>query len=254
MDQTRRKLVLASASVPATLMLQACGGGDSDLAGAGSSTAPKATALAAKPTSGGYIDIGNVSSKSIDSVFRSGGTSEYLRYFVPVASNVRTQAVLQGASTSKKTAFVSLTEVLTTKTTPAVTHHRHLSLELADFPAVGASKQYNATTGYKGTLVVNTTTADGAGAKHYDYELKTGGIKVTHVSEGVMKLEFVGVGVLSLDYVDGAPITSQTFSTSPGTSLTLLSGSNLAVNPFILKNTSSSAITVAYAQTTCDWI
>jgi hypothetical protein len=34
----------------------------------------------------------------------------------------------------------------------------------------------------------------------------------------------------------------------------LLSGSNLAVNPFILKNTSSSAITVAYAQTTCDWI
>lgn len=243
MDQTRRKLVLASASVPATLVLQACGGG-SEVA-TSSAGAPQATAMAAKPASGGYIDIASIVGKSIDAVFRSGGTSDYLRYFVPVASNLRTQAVLHSSS---NTAFVSMTEVLTTKTNPVVTHHRCLSLELAGFPAVGANKQYNGN--YKGSLIVNTTTADGS-ARHYDYDLKTGGIKVTHVSEGVMKLEFVGVG---LDYVDGAPTTSQTFSTSPATTLSLMSGSNLAANPFLLKTTASTAVTVSYMLETGGWV
>ncbi|TAL00052.1 MAG: hypothetical protein EPO09_00230 [Aquabacterium sp.] len=253
MDQTRRKLVLASTTVPMALALPGCGGGGSS-SDAGSAAlaqeSGRATAQAVMPTSGGYVDIGNVSGKSIDAIFRSGGT-EYLRYFVPVANTTRAQAVL---NTSSNTAFVRMTEVIVSSTTPAVTHHRCISLELAAFPAVGANKQYNATTGYKGTLIVNTTTAAAAGANHYEYDLSTGGIKVTHNSTGVMTLEFIGIGLLGLDFVDGVPTTAQTISTSPATTVALKSGSNLAVNPFLLSTASGRGLTVSYISEDGSWI
>lgn len=252
MDQTRRTIVLGAAVTPVALTLPGCGGGGHSAADTEPSAVQdgsRASAQSILPGSGGYVDIGNVSGKQIDAVFRSGGT-EYLRYFVPVSATARTQAVL---NTSSNTAFVRMTEVLTTGTTPAVTHHRCITLELAGFPAVNAAKQYNASTGYKGTLIVNTTTATGVGASHYEYDLATGGIKVTHTAEGVMLLEFIGVGLFGLDYVDGAPTTAQTFSTSPATTVSVKSGSNLGVNPFILSTASGRGLTVSYVKEDGAW-
>lgn len=253
MDQTRRKLVLASTTVPMALALPGCGGGGSSAdanVAAQAQDGGRATAQAVLPTSGGFIDIANVAGKSIDSIFRSGGT-EYLRYFVPVSSTTRTQAVL---NTSSNTAFVRMTEVIVSSATPSVTYHRCIALELAAFPAVGANTQYNATTGYKGTVFVNTTTAAGTSANHYEYDLSTGGIKVTHNSAGVMTLEFVGIGWLGMDYVDGAPSTAQTISTAPPTTISLKSGSNQAVNPFLLSTASGRGVTVSYISEDGSWI
>lgn len=254
MDQTRRKLILASSSIPMALVLPGCGGGGSSDQGqvAAGQEGERATAQSALPSTGGYVDIGNVSGKSIDAIFRSGGT-EVLRYFVPFSNTLRTQGVLNsGAGTS--TAFVRMVEVVTTGTSPSVTHHRCLSLELPRFPAVGGAQQYDATNGYKGTLVVNTTTATGTGASHYEYNLSTGAIKVTHNSAGLMTIEFLAIGSLTKDYVDGAPATSQTFSTNPPQTLALKAGSNLGVNPFQLTTLTNRGITVSYVTEDGSWI
>lgn len=248
MDKQRRKLVLATTSLPLGLALSGCGGGGDAQSGA---TAPADGRLAPQsslPGSGGYIDIGKLLSNPIDSVFRSGDP-EYLRYFQPVGT-ARKQAVL---NTSSKTMFVQLHEVIGGGT-PFVTHHRSVMLELPDFPPVGGTVTYTESTKpYKGLLVVNTTTDASSTASHYDYVVRTGGVKVVHTSAGVVTIELIGVGFLSLDVVDGAPVSSQTFS-RPSATINLEAGSNKAQYPFMLTMASGRSISVTYETENGAWV
>lgn len=261
MDHSRRKLLLGTSALPLSLMLPGCGGGNdasnsAQVAGEGRAT------VQATSSSGNYVDFQVQTGKTaIDGVFRySYSGTEYLRYFVPYGSTSATQAVLDdfglGATSTTKTMYVRMTEVIK----PAgstTTYHRSLYLELPSFPAAGASATYDgsvASRTYKGTLIVNVQPASG-NASHYEYDLSTGGIKVTHASGGgTFVVEFLGTALNSTDYVDGAVATSRTFSTSPSTVASVLSGTNVAANPLQLRTMAGAGITVAYATENGAWI
>ena len=256
MDQSRRKILLSSSALPLTLLLPGCGGGGSDASSAAvADTGGRVAAQAVLPSSGGYIEFVNVISRPVDNaVFRyTNGGAEYLRYFVPAASTTRTQAVL---NTSSQALLVRLTEVIQPPGS-TVTHHRCVTLTLPACPAIGASALYDGSTlnrKYAGSVIVNTTTAAALTSNHYEYDLQTGGIRVTHTKAGTIALEFIGIGFWSLDAVDGAPNTSQTFSTVPTTTAGLRSGSNLAVYPFLLLTAAGRPVNVSYVTENGAWV
>jgi hypothetical protein len=260
MDHSRRKLLLGTSALPLSLMLPGCGGGDSASTQAQAASEGRATAQAAA-SAGNYIDFQVQAGKSvIDSVFRyTYGGTEYLRYFVPSASNSVTQAVLDdfglGPTSTTKTMYVRMIEVIKPAGSTN-TYHRALYLELPSFPAAGTSATYDgsvANRSYKGTLVVNVLPATGS-ASHYEYDLATGGIKVTHATGGgSFVVEFVGTASSSTDYVDGAVATNRSFSTTPTTVASVLPNTNLAANPLQLR-TVVGGITVAYATENGAWI